>query len=145
MPVRLQHAGARLHADDPAAQAQQAADLGVQQEARAALAQDALESQAERIAVAGVLARRVDPAREARPHRRERRLERDARVGVEGLLLRAEARLVVDEAPCRLERHAIRMHDELAVPAVDELDPLLGDDPVHERAARTRAAATGAW
>jgi hypothetical protein len=76
----------------------------------------------------------------ARPHRLQGRLERDARRGIERRLLAAERALEVHEPPRRLERVRIRVHDELAVLHVVEVQGVRAHQRAHEVTAVEREA-----
>ena len=110
----------------------------------------AFDPDTERVAIADFLARRVDAADEASRERGgrigKRGFELAAGVRVERFLLAAQAALVIDEARCALVAADVRIHDQLAVAGIAEVDRCAGlarDERVHQRTAVEGRAAAG--
>ena len=120
----------------------QGPDFGPQRESHTELHQSSLETDAEAIAIADLLAARVDPADQPAPRRDpaspKRRLQLEACRSLQRVLLTAERALVIDQPPRALETLRVRKNDQLAVGGVTEFDLLAVHESMHQAAAVER-------
>ena len=116
----------------------QGPDFGPQRKSHTKLDQSSLETDAKPIAIADLLAARVDPADQPAPRRDPASpsagsMSRHA-VSLQRVLLTAERALVIDQPPRALETGRVRKNDQLAVGGVTEFDLLAGQESMHQAA-----------